>query len=89
MTDPTVKLGPYLFQFDSYLGWVNHAQRAWKKAGIRSDYTICLDAQGRPCRIGRDFMAARDQGAFPVKVYALRDEDMPRPATHPQEDRNA
>jgi hypothetical protein len=49
-------IGPELFKFDSFAGWVNHAQRAWKMRNLRSDYTLCIDAAGRICRIGRDFM---------------------------------
>jgi hypothetical protein len=67
-----VNLGPELFQFGSFSGWVNHAQRAWKQIGVKSSDTICLDAQDRPCWIGRDFMKARDEGTFPVRVFLLR-----------------
>ncbi len=70
-----VAIGPKLFQFDSFLGWANHAQRAWKGRGLRSDDTLCIDAAGRICRIGRDFMRARDEGKFPVTVHMMR-EDM-------------
>ncbi len=74
---PAVKLGPLMFQFDNFAGWVNHAQRIWRFHGLRSADTLCLDAQGRPCLIGRDFMIARDEGQFPVRVYLMRD-DMPQ-----------
>lgn len=67
-------LGPLLFQFDSFAGWVNHAQTAWKRIGVRSDDTVCVDTRGRMCRIGRDFMTARDEGAFPVRVHLMRDD---------------
>lgn len=84
----SVQLGPVLFKFESHSAWVNRAQRAWKQAGLRSDDTICLDAKGRPCRIGLHMATARDEGAFPVTVYLLRD-DMPQyraiPATASQE----
>lgn len=72
-----LSLGRELFKFDTFNGWVNHAQRAWKAEGVRPEVTICIDAKGRPCRIGRDFMKARDDGAFPVRVYLLRAEDDP------------
>ena len=77
MSDPTPKLGPFLFQFATFSGWVNHAQRAWRAEGVRSDDTLCLDTDGRVCRIGRDFMTARDEGKFPVRVYLMRD-DLPQ-----------
>lgn len=76
-TPEALKLGPKLFQFATFGGWVNHAQRAWKEIGVRSDDTLCIDAKGRVCSIGRDFMIARDEGAFPVSVHLKRD-DMPQ-----------
>ena len=84
MREPAaVILGRYLFEFSSFAHWVIRAPLAWKLEGIRADDTLCIDALGRPCCIGRDFMAARDEGQFPVRVYLLRD-DMPQyqqPAT--------
>jgi len=74
---PAVKLGPLLFQFDSFAGWVNHAQNAWKKRGVRSADTLCIDALGRICLIGRDFMIARDEQQFPVRVHLIR-RDLPQ-----------
>lgn len=71
----SLQLGPKLFEFQSFNDWVNHAQTAWKRAGVRSDHTLCIDTKGRHCAIGRDFMIARDDGSFPVSVY-LRREDL-------------
>lgn len=65
-------LGPKLFSFDSFTCWVNHASRAWKMAGVRSDDTLCIDQAGRVVRIGSHFMKARDEGKFPVDVYLMR-----------------
>lgn len=76
-TPEAPKLGPKLFQFATFNGRVNHAQRAWKEIGVRSDDTLCIDAKGRVCSIGREFMIARDEGAFPVSVY-LKRSDMPQ-----------
>lgn len=68
----TVNLGAKLFQFGSFTDWVDHASWSWKRIGVKSADTICLDTKGRPCLIGRDFMKARDEEAFPVSVYLLR-----------------
>lgn len=68
----TVQLGPKLFEFHSFSNWANHAQTAWKKAGVSVHHTLCIDAKGRHCYIGRDFMIARDEGAFPVSVHLRR-----------------
>ncbi|MGO4338976.1 hypothetical protein AB4037_29080 [Labrys sp. KB_33_2] len=31
--------------------------------------TICIDAQGRRCNVGKDFARARDEGAFPIRYF--------------------
>jgi hypothetical protein len=62
--------------FDSFDQWVNRAS-SWLTC--HSDYNdgsvthydrftaICFDTEGRICRIGADFMRARDEGTFPVR----------------------
>lgn len=47
--------------FKDYQTWVNKAP-TWVNGGT------CLDALGRECRIGADFMRARDEGTFPVTI---------------------
>jgi hypothetical protein len=69
---PAANLGPKLFDFATFSRWVNHAQHAWKDAGVPVNYTLCIDAKGRHCFIGRDFMIARDDGSFPVTVHLRR-----------------
>lgn len=51
-------------QFDSFNQWVNHAT-SW----IGGMNALCVDAQDRVCRIGGDFMRARDESAFPVRYW--------------------
>lgn len=77
MSAVTVHLGPKLFQFESHTQWVWKAPNAWKRVGVRAADTISLDAKGRPCLIGRDMATARDEDAFPVSVYLVRD-DLPQ-----------
>ena len=48
-------------QFTDFQHWVNKAS-TWVQGGI------CLDSVGRRLSIGRDFMRARDEEAFPVTV---------------------
>lgn len=70
-----IQLGPKAFVFTNFEEWVNKAQ-SWfatripdhAKAGRRY---ICLDAIGRVCLIGRDFMRARDEKTFPVAVFLI------------------
>jgi hypothetical protein len=51
-------------EFTSFQHWVNSAT-SW----IGGTNAFCADALGRRCRIGADFMRARDEGAFPVRFW--------------------
>jgi len=51
-------------EFHCFQTWVNKAT-SW----IGGTNPLCADAQGRICRIGADFMRARDEGAFPVRFW--------------------
>jgi hypothetical protein len=70
-----IQLGPEAFRFDSFEHWVNKAQswfasRIPDRARLGRRY-LCIDAAGRVCMIGADFMRARDEGTFPVVVYLI------------------
>lgn len=65
-------------QFDTFNDWVNHAPKAlsgeeYSTGGMGKDgegvRPICVDSLGRRCAIGKDFMIARDEGAFPVRYF--------------------
>ena len=47
--------------FTSFEEWVNKAT-SW----IGGTNSACFDSKGRRCKIGYDFMLARDENAFPV-----------------------
>lgn len=51
-------------QFHSFEEWVNKAC-SW----IGGTNPVCFDAKDRICAIGRDFMLARDEDAFPVRFW--------------------
>lgn len=51
-------------EFTSYIHWVCKAHTWIGGTGAK-----CFDAKGRECRIGKDFMRARDEEAFPVSYY--------------------
>ena len=51
-------------QFHCFQTWVNKAV-SW----IGGTNPMCVDAKGRRCRIGADFMRARDDGSFPVRFW--------------------
>lgn len=52
---------PVFRQFRDFTHWVNKAP-TWVRGGI------CIDAAGRQCAIGSDFMRARDEGTFPITI---------------------
>ena len=56
--------GPSDGAFSSFVEWVNNAT-SW----IGGENALCVDAKDRICRIGGDFMRARDEGTFPVRYY--------------------
>ena len=59
-------------QFDTFDDWVNHASRALtgETGSVGQELTaFCVDSLGRRCSVGKDFMRARDEGAFPVRYF--------------------
>lgn len=59
-------------QFDTFSDWVNHASRALTGEVDSNGAKLaafCVDALGRRCHNGRDFMRARDEDAFPVRYF--------------------
>lgn len=73
--DPTPLLGflpEWEGQFDTFQDWVNHASRAltgFKGTMGEEIKAICVDAKGRRCHCGADFMRARDDNAFPIRYF--------------------
>lgn len=60
----------YIATFTSFQDWVNRAARVLKSTG-KYQQLVCVDGMSNVCLIGEDFMIARDNGHFPVKVYRL------------------
>ena len=64
-----------LFNFENYEDWVDTPTWKYRECGVpkedRPELTITLDAKGRLCRRGADFMRARDEDTFPITVYIL------------------
>lgn len=61
-----VFLGDEVCVFQSYSQWVNKAA-SW--IGGRGSSIICVDSLGRICETGTQFMRARDDNSFPVRVF--------------------
>ena len=54
-------------EFTNFQQWVNKA-RSWLESPSHRP-SVCIDAKGRRCAIGKDFMLARDEDAFPVRFF--------------------
>jgi len=85
-TKVTMMLGPELFRFDTFSEWVNKAPSWYATSGLRGcshcgnvRHAVAVDAAGRICRNGGQFMRARDDDSFPVVVY-LFDPDQSLPS---------
>ena len=62
-------------EFKSFQDWVNKASRSIGENHCPVDTigqtirAICVDAKGRRCQCGGDFMRARDDNSFPVVYF--------------------
>lgn len=67
-----VKLGEVLFCFESEIRWANKAKSWYATCSVPPHRTIAIDAKGRICVSGREFMRATTDGAYPVVVYEIQ-----------------
>lgn len=71
MPEITINIGEELFGFTSFNDWVNNAQYKFAAAGVRSPDVLCVDSAGRIMEKGAEFMRARDEDTFPVRVFKM------------------
>jgi len=69
MTDIMIAVGEELFMFLTFDNWCNSAQHKFADAGVTSKDVLAIDNKGRICQKGLEFMRARDEEEFPVRVY--------------------
>lgn len=72
-----IKTGPKLFSFDSKARWINHASKIWRRHCVTAAETILVDQKGRIVTIGKDFMTAERDDAYPIDVYLAREDMLP------------
>ncbi len=74
----TLDLTPnWVGQFETFQQWVN------KAASRLDNKAVCIDAIGRRCLRGADFMRARDEKTFPVRYFwDMRAVGTPDPECH-------
>ena len=70
MAEINVKMEAEAFRFNKFSDWVNGAGSLFEIAELRgNEDSLCVDAKGRICLTGKEFMRARDDGSFPIIVY--------------------
>lgn len=85
MSLPDVRLGETYFTFTSFENWVNTASKKFRMHGLYNQYGyVAVDAAGRVCQTGREFMRARDEGTFPIHVRSINPPDEPQQTTEPE-----
>lgn len=62
--------GTQIAEFHSYSEWDKDS--AASLSSFRYNEIVAIDANNNVCQIGLDYMAARKENAFPVKVYQLQ-----------------
>ena len=67
-----IRIKRELFKFHSQQDWVNKAQSRYANCGVPKGYYITVDSAGHVMHMGRCFMEATRQDAYPVTVYELQ-----------------
>jgi hypothetical protein len=68
----TITTGPELFRFESFADWRENARERFEATSVPSRDTVCIDAKGRTCARGEDFIRAEQEGSWPITVYSQR-----------------
>ena len=71
ITKISVQLGPKLFSFRDEQDWVFNAKKRFQNCGVPKGSYIAIDAVGRVCTKGREFMRATSEDTYPITVYKL------------------
>ena len=69
MNTITIAVGSLEFEFSSMQDWVNKGPNIWREHYLTNDRGICVDAKGRIVECGADFERAKQESAYPIKVY--------------------
>ncbi|MFK5950959.1 MAG: hypothetical protein QM500_19580 [Methylococcales bacterium] len=69
MNELKVILGEELFEFSDEQEWINTANMQYSRHEEHKDNTIAIDAEGRVCKRGPQFIRARVEKAYPIKVF--------------------
>jgi len=70
-----IELGPELFRFESLSEWKGLGRNPWIRDGVNIHNAVAIDARGRLCPTGAQFIRAEEEGAYPVVVYSVEPEE--------------
>jgi hypothetical protein len=71
VTNLTICVGDPIFEFTSYINWVNKAQSWYSTCGVPARRLLTVDSLGRVCTQGSDFIRADREQAFPIRVFPI------------------
>lgn len=60
-----------LFHFDTEQEWVSKAKNWFACCGVPRGHYISVDANGRVCEKGKEFIRATKEKTYPITVYKL------------------
>ena len=66
-----MQLGDEIFSFTSEQHWVNKAQSWFARSSVPKYNYIAVDAAGRVCTKGAEFIRATKENTYPITVYKL------------------
>lgn len=69
-----ISLGKKLFEFPTFEKWINKAPSWYNQTGLLPKDCIAIDAKGRICASGKEFIRAQGDNGFPVSVYSIEPE---------------
>ena len=76
MAEINVKVSAEAFRFNKFSDWVNGAGSLFEIAELKDRDVLCVDAKGRVCLTGTEFIRARDDNSFPIIVYRALCEEL-------------
>lgn len=68
----SIRIKRELFSFRNEQEWVSKAQSWYANSGVRPGRYITVDANGHVMHMGKCFMEATRQNAYPVTCYELQ-----------------
>lgn len=66
-----MQLGDELFSFSSEQDWINKAKSKFVNCKVPKGQYIAVDAVGRACTKGAEFMRSTTEKTYPITVYKL------------------